>query len=166
MGDDAEVGWASRLLAAMASKNHTALDEVLGSLPPDVPDGDLTVKAARATAEMIGELSTAREAQAVAEASAELGYDGSAAERLWLAMEGHAAKPPHFGSEALLDSVASGAILPLRGTYVVQLEASGGILSRRQDLPPEAFWSASELRVLVEALGDDYALLFVALSYR
>ena len=109
---------------------------------------------------------SAKKTAAVAEASAELGYDGSAAKRLLLAMEGYAERPPHFGAEALLDSVASGAILPLRGTYVVQLEASGGILSCRQELPPEAFWSASELRVLVEALGDDYALLFVALSYR
>ena len=42
----------------------------------------------------------------------------------------------------------------------------GGRLSRRQDLPPEAFWSAGELRRVALALGDDFGVLFVALSYR
>ena len=74
--------------------------------------------------------------------------------------------PPHFGVQALLDSVKSGAIAPLRGRFVVALHARGGRLARRQDLPPEAFFSPAELCRLVEALGDDYGLLFVALSYR
>lgn len=76
------------------------------------------------------------------------------------------AAPPHFGTDALLESVASGAIAPLRGQWLVELEARGGRLVRRQDLPPEAFFSIGELRRLVKALGDDYGLLFVALSYR
>lgn len=74
--------------------------------------------------------------------------------------------PPHFGPEALLESVASGAIAPLRGRWVVALQAGGGTLSRRQELPPEAFWKVEDLRRVVAALGEDYALLFVALSYR
>ena len=74
--------------------------------------------------------------------------------------------PPHFGVQALLASVESGAIAPLRGRFIVALLARGGRLERRQDLPPDAFFSAAELRRLVEALGDDYGLLFVALSYR
>ena len=45
-------------------------------------------------------------------------------------------------------------------------EARGGTLARRQDLPADAFFSAAELRRLVDRLGDDYGLLFVALSYR
>ena len=73
-------------------------------------------------------------------------------------------KPPHFGPEALLASVESGAIAPLRGSWLVRLEADGGRVRRRQDLPPEAFFPADELRRLVEALGDDYGLLFVGLS--
>ena len=76
------------------------------------------------------------------------------------------AKPPHFGPEALLKSVASGAIAPLRGSWLVELGSQGGRLSRRQDLPEEAFFGIEELRRLVEALGEDYGLLFVALSYR
>ena len=40
-------------------------------------------------------------------------------------------KPPHFGPEALLESVARGAITPLRGRWVVELRARGGTLSRR-----------------------------------
>ena len=77
-----------------------------------------------------------------------------------------AALPPHFGPEALLESVESGAIAPLRGSWLVALHGRGGTLQRRQDLPPEAFFSAAELRKLVAALGEDYGLLFVALSYR
>ena len=75
-----------------------------------------------------------------------------------------ALRPPHFGPEALLTSVKSGAIAPLRGSWLVRLEADGGRVQRRQDLPPEAFFPADELRRLVEALGDDYGLLFVGLS--
>ena len=68
-----------------------------------------------------------------------------------------APRPPHFGPEALLASVESGAIAALRGRWLVDLEARGGRVQRRQDLPPEAFFPANELRRLVEALGDDYA---------
>ena len=75
-----------------------------------------------------------------------------------------APRPPHFGPEALLASVESGAIAPLRGSWLVRLEADGGRVRRRQDLPPEAFFPADELCRLVEALGDDYGLLFVGLS--
>ena len=73
-------------------------------------------------------------------------------------------RPPHFGPEALLKSVESGAIAPLRGRWLVDWEARNGRVQRRQDLPPEAFFPADELRRLVEALGDDYGLLFVGLS--
>ena len=73
-------------------------------------------------------------------------------------------RPPHFGPEALLKSVESGAIAPLRGRWVVHLDANDGRLKRRQDLPPEAFFPADELRRLTEALGDDYGLLFAGLS--
>ena len=73
-------------------------------------------------------------------------------------------KPPHFGPEALLASVESGAIAPLRGSWLVDWEARGGRVRRRQDLPPEAFFPADELRRLTEALGDDYGLLYVGLS--
>ena len=75
-----------------------------------------------------------------------------------------APRPPHFGPEALLASVESGAIAPLRGRWLVRLEADGGRVRRRQDLPPEAFFPADELRRLTEALGDDYGLLYVGLS--
>ena len=73
-------------------------------------------------------------------------------------------RPPHFGPEALLKSVESGAIAPLRGRWLVDWEARNGRVQRRQDLPPEAFFPADELRRLTEALGDDYGLLYVGLS--
>ena len=75
-----------------------------------------------------------------------------------------APRPPHFGPEALLASVECGAIAPLRGSWLVRLEADGGRVQRRQDLPPEAFFPADELRQLTKKLGDDYGLLFAGLS--
>jgi Ran GTPase-activating protein (RanGAP) involved in mRNA processing and transport len=73
---------------------------------------------------------------------------------------------PYFDVETLLASVESGAIAAVKGTWLVGLHKRGGRLSRRQDLPPEAFWSAGELRRVALALGDDFGELFVALSYR
>ena len=72
----------------------------------------------------------------------------------------------YFDADALIASVESGAIAPLRGRWIVELFQRGGRLERRQDLPPEAFMSAGELRRLVAALGDDWGLLLVAISYR
>ena len=73
---------------------------------------------------------------------------------------------PYFELEGLLAAVESGALAPLKGRWLVKLQARGGRLSRRQDLPPEAHWTAAELRAAATRLGDDYGLLFVALSYR
>jgi hypothetical protein len=77
-----------------------------------------------------------------------------------------AARNAYFDVETLLASVESGAIAAVKGTWLVGLHKRGGRLARRQDLPPEAFWSAGELRRVVLALGDDFGVLFVALSYR
>ena len=73
-------------------------------------------------------------------------------------------RPPHFGPEALLASVECGAIAPLRGRWLVDWEARNGRVQRCQDLPPEAFFPADELRQLTKKLGDDYGLLFAGLS--
>ena len=72
----------------------------------------------------------------------------------------------YFDAKALLASVESGAIAPLRGRWLVELHKQGGRLRRRQDLPSEAFWTAAELRDAATKLGDDFGVLFVALSYR
>jgi len=78
-----------------------------------------------------------------------------------------AASPnPYFDVETLLASVESGAIAAVKGTWLIGLHKRGGRLSRRQDLPRKAFWSAGELRRVARALGDDFGVLFVALSYR
>eukprot|EP00900_Chrysochromulina_parva_P014276 jgi/Chrpa1/2284/Chrysochromulina_OHIO_Genome00014058-RA len=83
-----------------------------------------------------------------------------------IATSGAAAETnPYFDVETLLASVESGAIAAVKGTWLVGLHKRGGRLSRRQDLPPEAFWSAGELKRVALALGDDFGVLFVALSY-
>ena len=107
--------------------------------------------------------------------------------------------PSHyFGPQALLDSIESGAIAPVRGSWLLREWKKGGgklkqdrfgsstasvkeigraRVRRRQELPPEAFWSVQDVRKLLEQLGEaeftttngrvvDYGLLFVALSYR
>ena len=107
--------------------------------------------------------------------------------------------PTHyFGTQALLDSIESGAIAPVRGSWLLREWKKGGgklkqrhdgasiasveeigqaRVRRRQELPPEAFWSVQDVRKLLEQLGEaeitttnghvvDYGLLFVALSYR
>ena len=71
-----------------------------------------------------------------------------------------------FDPDALLESIANGSIALMRGRWLVAHAEGGGKLMRRQDLPPEAFFSVDELRKLVAALGDDWGLLFVAISYR
>ena len=73
--------------------------------------------------------------------------------------------PPHFGPAALMASIESEAIAPLSGRWVASQPPSWRLL-RRQDLPPEAFFPVEKLRRLVKALGKDWGLLFVALSYR
>ena len=72
----------------------------------------------------------------------------------------------YFDVDALLASVESGAIAPLRGSWLVKLHEQGGRLKRRQDLAPEAFWSAADLRKAARKLGKEFGVLFVALSYR
>ena len=72
----------------------------------------------------------------------------------------------YFTVESLLETVESGAISPISGRWLVNLRRSGGRIERRQDLPPEAFLSAPTLRRLAKALGSDYGLLFVILSYK
>ena len=72
----------------------------------------------------------------------------------------------YFDPEALLESIANGSIALVRGRWLLAHAEAGGKLMRRQDLPSEAFFSVEELRKLVAALGDDWGLLFVAISYR
>ena len=86
--------------------------------------------------------------------------------RVLRCIEAGAAPNPYLDVETLLASVESGAIAAVKGTWLVGLHKRGGRLSRRQDLPPEAFWSADELKRVARALGDDFGVLFVALSYR
>ena len=71
-----------------------------------------------------------------------------------------------FDADSLLDSVEGGAIALLSGRYLITLHQRGGQLQRRQDLPPEAFFSIKKLRRLVAALGQEWGRLFVAISYR
>lgn len=79
---------------------------------------------------------------------------------------GSATAARYFSFDELLESVDSGAIAPLSGRWLVQHRRSGDRLGRRQDLPSAAFISAAELRRLAVALGDEFGLLFVVLSYK
>ena len=52
----------------------------------------------------------------------------------------------YFTLDGLLEPVESGAIAAIKGSWLVALHERGGVIARRQDLPPEAFWTAAELR--------------------
>lgn len=52
--------------------------------------------------------------------------------------------------------------LLVRGSWLMQWSASGKTLTRRQDMPDEAYWDAEELRKQFEAHGN---VLISALSY-
>lgn len=71
-----------------------------------------------------------------------------------------------FSPEKLLQSVEEGTVAPLSGAWLIEQHRRGGRLGKRQNLPPEAFFSPVKLRNLVQKLGDDWGLLLVALSYR
>ena len=72
----------------------------------------------------------------------------------------------YFDAAGLVESVEKGWIALIRGRWIIKLNKSGGRLKRRQDLPPDAFLTVEELRRLIAALGDDWGLLLVAISYR
>ena len=68
---------------------------------------------------------------------------------------------------SLIESVDRGLVRPLKGTWLVGLKERGGTLGYCHDLPPEAFWSAAELKRTANALGPEHCgLLFVAVSCR
>jgi len=78
-------------------------------------------------------------------------------------------------ARGLLESVASGAVAALKGSFVLGLMMANKPVVCRQDLPAHAFWSVDEFRSILERLtvkfGEDEATrrfcrLFVALSYR
>ena len=84
---------------------------------------------------------------------------------------------PYEAFDAILRSVESGAVAPLKGSWLLALYEGGGRLRRRQELPKEAFWTADELHAIVDAAHRHFkgqpekanaALghLFAALSYR
>ena len=66
---------------------------------------------------------------------------------------------------SLLKSVESGAILPIKGSWLVSLKETGGVLKRRDHTAPEAFWSPADLWRRAQSLGEDADLMFVAISH-
>ena len=81
----------------------------------------------------------------------------------------------YFEVEALLESIASEAVGALKGSFIVDLMMQRKPLLRRQDLPPEAFWSVEELYKIFDGLKQifdteeatsRFCKMFVAISYR
>ena len=66
----APISWQSRVLAAIAAKNATALNEVLASLPASAGADEVTVKAGRAASEVLAELAAKQSALTAANQSA------------------------------------------------------------------------------------------------
>ena len=67
-------------------------------------------------------------------------------------------------AEGLVPAVQSGALAPLRSSFLKRLVESGEALQKRQDLPEAAFWDVAAFQRLTE-LEFPFASIF-ALSYR
>lgn len=81
-------------------------------------------------------------------------------------LEQRKGKGKYFDPDALLESISNASIALVRGRWLVAHYEGGGKLMRRQDLPKEAFFGVEELRKLIAAFGNDWGLLFVAISCR
>ena len=67
-------------------------------------------------------------------------------------------------AEVLVPAVQSGALAPLRSSYLKHLVESGEALQKRQDLPEAAFWDVAAFKRLTES-KEPFVSIF-ALSYR
>ena len=56
-------------------------------------------------------------------------------------------------AEGLVPAVQSGALAPLRSSYLKHLVESGEALQKRQDLPEAAFWDVAAFQRLTESKG-------------
>lgn len=72
-------------------------------------------------------------------------------------------------AESLREAVRDGTTVLLKGSWLIQLSKAGGVIPRRQDLPPEAGWDPEELLgQLAEAdhiQHWEHKVPIVALSY-
>ena len=67
-------------------------------------------------------------------------------------------------TEGLVPAVQSGALAPLRSSYLQRLVESGEALQKRQDLPEAAFWDVAAFQRLTES--EVCGASIFALSYR
>ena len=70
----------------------------------------------------------------------------------------------HTTAEGLVPAVQSGALAPLRSSYLKRLVESGEALQKRQDLPEAAFWDVAAFKRLTES--ERCMVSIFALSYR
>ena len=49
----------------------------------------------------------------------------------------------YFSLDGLMEPVESGAIAPIKGSWLVAQHERGGGVVKRQDMPAEAFWTAA-----------------------
>ena len=66
--------------------------------------------------------------------------------------------------EGLVPAVQSGALAPLRSSYLKRLVKAGEVLRKRQDLPDVAFWDVAAFKRLTESVLCKFSTF--ALSYR
>ena len=67
-------------------------------------------------------------------------------------------------AEGLVPPVQSGALAPLRSSYLKHLVESGEALQKRQHLPEAAFWDVAAFKRLTQSQGRQFSIF--ALSYR
>ena len=81
----------------------------------------------------------------------------------------------YFDVDALIESVSTGAVAAVRGSYVAACAADGQKLMCRQDIPHKRFWTAGELQGIYDGLKAlvgapeatrRFGKLFVSISCR
>ena len=93
--------------------------------------------------------------------------------------EGAAAPKPKLAAatsiSALIELISSGAVLPVRASYVCDLAKAGKCLEPREALPEKAMWTGEQLSLLLRSLKGPFAqdeaerrmaTLFVGVAWR
>ena len=61
----------------------------------------------------------------------------------------------YLGADSVLQTILTGEVAPLHGTFIMKLFESGKPLVRRQELPEEAFFSYDDLLLIREGLHEN-----------
>ncbi len=145
----------------------------MASLADQLRQKGLMPKAPQKTAAERAAEKAADEKAAAAKAAQKAAWDKEAAEREAAAEKADAERlgvsladlTRYTKPDAIWAALEAGHVALLSASYLLKLAREGGVLSRRQDLPPEAFICVEELKRLYGKGNYDRALPIIAISF-